>query len=161
MNCIFAYRCVSSGACSLVVQWACKSLINCFGILVADRQILYKHITQLCCGSLAKPKLSSSKPVAKEAGVSAQSGPWGAAVSSNFAHLFAQGFISSFIIQSSENEYLPCQLNWGHLSGRLCSVLGGLMGERAELYVRWWSAFCAIRGDRDTWVNSGHPELCG
>jgi len=94
--------------------------VNHFEILLADRQILHKHVAQPCWGSPAKPKPSGAKPDAKEAGVSVQSGPRGAVVSSNFAHLFAQGLISSFIIQFSENEYLPCQLNRGHLSGGLC-----------------------------------------
>lgn len=94
--------------------------------------------------------------------MSAQSYRWGAAVGSNFAHLFAQGFISSFIIQPSEIEYLPCQLNWGRGAAAPCA-LRGLAAETAEPspVLGEGRASCAIWGDRDTWANSGSPWARG
>lgn len=105
------------GTHSLVVQQAFKSFLSRFGLLLADRQILYEHITQPC-----KAQAFGSKTSCQRSRCVSSKWPMRSSCALELCPLICSRFY--LILYYTENEYLPCQLKQGHLSGGLlaCKV---------------------------------------
>lgn len=109
--------CFQVGTHSFVGQRAFKSFLNHFGTLLADRQILYEHITQPC-----KAQAFGSKTSCQRSRCVSAKWPMRSSCTLELCPFICSRFY--LILYYTENEYLPSQLKQGHLSGELlvCEV---------------------------------------